>query len=66
MQLSKARQLQAAWGNKPCEHPFLEKEYNLGGDTGDKVCTTCGQSFSPDEVAQIKNKKKTDKTKKDD
>lgn len=43
MQLEKAQSLRRTWGNKPCNHPQTEKEYYLGSDTGDKVCTTCGR-----------------------
>ena len=44
MQLSEATALHKSWGNRPCSHPRLEKEYYLGMATGDYVCTTCGQS----------------------
>ena len=39
------RQVWAAKGNPPCNHPATEKEYVLGSDTGDRVCTTCGETF---------------------
>jgi hypothetical protein len=45
MQADKAERLREAWakkGNPSCDHPRLDKEYILGGDTGDVVCTTCG------------------------
>ena len=45
MQMSKAKALREAWerkGNPPCAHPDLDREYDLGGNTGDYVCTTCG------------------------
>jgi hypothetical protein len=42
MQHEKALKLMKEWGNKPCNHPNVEKEYYLGTDTGDKVCTQCG------------------------
>lgn len=45
MQAAQARRLREAWkakGNPSCVHPKVEKEYDLGGDTGDEVCTTCG------------------------
>lgn len=45
MQNSAARELREEWevkGNKPCTHPHIEKEYYLGAQTGDYVCTTCG------------------------
>ena len=46
MQARKAHELRLAWGNKPCSHPDLDKEYDLGADTGDLVCTTCGLTQS--------------------
>ena len=45
MQLAQAAALRRDWeakGNPPCEHPGVEKEYQLVADTGDEVCTTCG------------------------
>ena len=48
MQMKKAAQLRAAWtqkGDPPCEHPRLDKEYHLSADTGDVVCTTCGETW---------------------
>ena len=45
MQSSKAAQLRRAWeakGNPLCDHLRVEREYDLGADTGDEVCTTCG------------------------
>ncbi|MGI1999632.1 hypothetical protein [Shewanella frigidimarina] len=44
MQLDKAQALQAKWGNKPCSHPDLSKEYHLGAATGDYACTTCSEA----------------------
>ncbi|MER5815475.1 hypothetical protein [Streptomyces californicus] len=40
--------LQEAWkakGSPPCDHPNTVKERLNGMQTGDKVCTTCGQEF---------------------
>jgi hypothetical protein len=42
MQMGEAARLQQQWGNDPCDHPSWEKEYHLGSDTGDKVCSRCG------------------------
>ena len=45
MQSSKAAQLRQSWeakGNPYCGHPYVDKEYDLGADTGDEVCTKCG------------------------
>lgn len=55
MQMSKAEQLRRAWaekGNPPCEHPQLDREYYLGADTGDYVCTTCGTVFPDGKVPE--------------
>lgn len=48
MDMSDAMRLRSKWqakGSPPCEHPRVEKERMQGMDTGDKVCTTCGQTF---------------------
>ena len=45
MQFDKANDLRKDWreaGNKPCDHPDTDKEYYLGAQTGDYICTTCG------------------------
>jgi len=44
MQMHEAEALSRRWNNKPCNHPHVEKEYHFGSDTGDYVCTTCGQA----------------------
>ena len=47
MQYERALALQKAWeakGNPPCDHPEVDREYYLGMNTGDVVCTTCGES----------------------
>ena len=49
MQATKAEALREAHkrkGNPPCPHPDTAKEYNLGMDMGDRVCTTCGSYVS--------------------
>ena len=40
------------WGEKPCEHPALAKEYDLGKRTGNYVCTQCGTTFTFREKAE--------------
>jgi len=44
MQADAAQRLRERWGDKPCDHPDTEKEYYLGAQTGDRVCTKCGRS----------------------
>lgn len=53
MQMDKAIELRKAWGNKLCSHPNFDKEYYLGADTGDYVCTTCGCSFTKQEREKL-------------
>jgi len=58
MQFEKAMKLKrdAKERNLKCSHPELDKEYYLGSDTGDYVCTTCGESFSPQEMNALHEK----------
>jgi hypothetical protein len=46
MRALEAEALRSRWGDKPCSHHQLEKEYSRGWPTGDFVCTLCGQSRS--------------------
>lgn len=42
MQLERAQELRKEWGDKPCDHPQIVKEYYRGMQTGDYTCTQCG------------------------
>ena len=44
IQTTEAADLREQWGDRPCSHPALTKEYGLGMATGDYVCTTCGRA----------------------
>ena len=44
MKTTEAEALRERWGDEPCDHPSLEKEYELGSATGDYVCTKCGHT----------------------
>lgn len=57
MQMKEAAALRKSWGDRPCSHPTLDKEYHLGAQTGDVVCTTCGQAFSSAEAASYDAKR---------
>lgn len=46
MQNKKAEQLRKEWGDTPCDHPSFDKEYFNGSDSGDYICTQCGQVFA--------------------
>nr|AKN36100.1 hypothetical protein [Vibrio tasmaniensis]AKN40821.1 hypothetical protein [Vibrio sp. 1F_189] len=43
MQMNEAAKLRVKWGNKPCSHPNIDKEFYEGSPTGDYVCTQCGE-----------------------
>lgn len=63
MQMSEAERLRQEWGDKPCSHPKVEREYYLGTDTGDYDCTTCGECFASKEEwreAQAKAEQRAD------
>ncbi|RQW91979.1 hypothetical protein DKL51_20015 [Micromonospora globispora] len=45
MQINEAARRRERWrqaGSPPCAHEQHEREYYLGSDTGDNVCTDCG------------------------
>ena len=53
MQKKRASVLRHEWGDKPCTHPELSKEYDLGKRTGNYVCSQCGATFSFREKAEL-------------
>jgi hypothetical protein len=58
MQSKKAAALRLAWDGKPCTHPTLSKEYDLGAQTGNYLCGQCGQAFSARERREIVDRAK--------
>ncbi len=34
-----------AAGGGPCDHPRIDREYDLGSDTGDVGCLRCGMTW---------------------
>jgi len=61
MQTKKAQSLRAKWGNNPCDHPDFDKEYDFGAQTGDYVCTQCGEEFTEAEKNEIIAQRERDK-----
>jgi len=57
MQTHEATKRREEWGEEPCSHDHIEKEYYLGAHTGDYVCTTCGQNFTSVEKAEHDRRK---------
>ena len=41
-----AQKVKDSWGEKPCDHPHLEKEYYTGAFLTNYVCTQCGKEFT--------------------
>jgi len=41
-----AQKVKDSWGEKPCNHPHIEKEYYTGAFLINYVCTQCGKEFS--------------------
>jgi hypothetical protein len=56
MQASQAKLIAERWGDKPCDHPGVVKEYMLGAQTGDRICTQCGFTASPEYFENLKKK----------
>ena len=64
MEKDKVRHIRTRWlGTAPCNHPNFEQETDLGEPTGNYVCTTCGESLTPDEVSKIRSKRDTERSK---
>ena len=38
--------LKEEWGDKPCEHPMLEKVYYAGAFLTNYACIQCGTEFT--------------------
>ena len=53
MKKKRGQELSASWGDKPCDHPALAKEYDQGVQTGRYLCTQCGRAFSYREKAEL-------------
>jgi hypothetical protein len=61
MEYYKALKLKEEWGNKPCDHPGLEKVYYTGAFLINYACTTCGSEFTISqklEIDEIRKEKK--------
>ena len=63
MDFKETERLAKEWGNKPCNHPNIEKETWIDSEgiavhNGDYVCTQCGQTFTEAEYKELRNKQK--------
>ncbi len=55
MEYFSAQKLREEWGNKPCNHPKIEKEYYADTHTLDYVCRQCGKEFTLLEMIETKD-----------
>jgi hypothetical protein len=46
MEYSTAQKVKKEWGDKPCDHPHIEREYYSGAFLTNYVCVECGMEFS--------------------
>ena len=53
MQKKRATALRKEWGDAPCLHPTLTREYDLGERTGNYRCTQCGAALTFRERADL-------------
>lgn len=58
MQRKRAVALRAEWGDRPCDHPTLAKEYDEGVRTGNYLCTQCGATISFPQRAELMAKRR--------
>jgi hypothetical protein len=54
-----AEKLKDSWGDKPCDHPHLEKEYYTGAFLTNYVCTRCGREFSIAQKLEMDEERKS-------
>jgi hypothetical protein len=53
-----AQKLKDSWGDKPCDHPCIEKEFYVGAFLINYVCTQCGKEFTISQKLEIESRKK--------
>jgi hypothetical protein len=46
MEYNEAQKVKELWGDKPCDHPHLEREFYVGAFLLNYVCTRCGKEFT--------------------
>jgi hypothetical protein len=51
--------LKDEWGNKPCDHPKLEKVYYTGAFQINYACTHCGKEFTIAQKLEMDEVRKT-------
>lgn len=54
-----AQKVKESWGEKPCSHPHIEKEYYSGAFLINYVCTQCGEEFTIAQKLEMDEKYKS-------
>jgi transposase-like protein len=58
MEYYSAQKVKESWGNKPCNHPHIEKEYYVGAFLINYVCTQCGKEFTVAQKFELNEERK--------
>jgi len=58
MEYFSAKMIREQWGDKPCDHSKLEREFYGDTYTLDYVCTQCGKEFNLLEALELKEKQR--------
>ncbi|HAM10892.1 MAG: hypothetical protein A2X05_18870 [Bacteroidetes bacterium GWE2_41_25] len=53
-----AQIIKDTWGNKPCDHPHIEREYYSGAFLTNYVCVLCGKEFTIAQKLEIDEERK--------
>lgn len=61
MEYYEAQKIKDAWGNKPCDHPNIEREYYVGAFLTNYICTQCGEEFTIAQKLEINEERKPSK-----
>lgn len=59
MEYYQAQKVKESWGDKPCIHPHLEKEYYSGAFLINYICTQCGKEFTIAEKFDFESERKS-------
>jgi len=53
-----AQKVKESWGNKPCDHPHIEREYYSGAFLTNYICVQCGKEFTISQKLEIDEERK--------
>ena len=53
-----AQKVKESWGDKPCDHPHIEREYYSGAFLTNYICVQCGKEFTIAQKLEIDEERK--------